>query len=477
MRVAAFVLPVVLALSGAADAQVTDWRQIPKPPLRPFQPQQPVRLVLGNGLVVLLQRDTELPLVRGHARIRGGSREEPASKVGLVTLFGDTWRTGGTESRSGDELDDFLEARAASVETSGGLDSTSISFDCLKDNLDEVFAAFVELIREPAFREDKLLLAKDDLATGIARRNDNAAGIATREARRLVYGPDSPYGRQPEYATLAAVTRTDLVAWHDKYVHPNDMILGVSGDFDLKDMEARIRKAFGSWAKGPTLARPKFEFRNPEPGFYYIAKEDVNQSNIRMVHLGTTRDNPDYYSIEVMNEIFGGGFSSRLFTDIRSKKGLAYGVGGGIGTGFDAPGAFQVGMGTKSETTAAAIDALFEEIDALHKVPPSDDEMWRAKQSILNSFVFSFDSPDKVLAEKMLYEFYGYPSDFLERYRTGIERVTAQDVERVARKYVHREALAVLVVGKAADFDRPLSSFGPVKEIDISIPPPPQEGS
>jgi zinc protease len=474
MRPVRFGLSIALTLGSAvvASSQATDWKQIPKPPLRAFAPQQPQRIVLSNGLVVLLQRDDELPLVHGVARIRGGSREEPAEKAGLVSLYGEAWRTGGTKTRTGDELDDFLEARAASVETSGGMDSTTISFDCLKANLDEVFGIFVELLREPEFREDKIPLAKDELNTGIARRNDNPAGIAAREARKLAYGAESPYARQAEYATVAAVGRADLVGWHERFVHPNNVILGISGDFDTRAMEARLRRTFGSWPKGPAAQRLEAEFKDPKPGVYFVAKDDVNQSNVRFVHLGTTRHNPDYYAIEVMNEVFGGGFSARLFSSIRSKKGLAYSVGGGVGTGFDVPGIFQVGLGTKSETTAAAIDAVYEEIDNLHKVPATDDELRRAKDSILNSFIFRFDSRDKVLGEKMLYEFYGYPADFLERYRAGIEKVTADDVARAARKYVRREAVAVLVVGKAADFDRPLSSFGPVTTIDVTIPSP-----
>jgi zinc protease len=191
------------------------------------------------------------------------------------------------------------------------------------------------------------------------------------------------------------------------------------------------------------------------------------------VELGTRRDNPDYYAISVFNEIFGGSFSSRLVEDVRTKKGLAYHVGGGVGTAFDHPGLFQISMGTKSGSTAAAIEALYEEIDGLKTKPPTEEELKRAKDSILNSFVFEFDSKGKVLQERMNYEFYGYPADFLERYRAGIEKVSLEDVQRVAQKYVHKDQLAVLVVGKAADFDKPLSTFGPVASIDIAIPPPP----
>jgi zinc protease len=420
--------------------------------------------------VIFLQEDHELPLVRGTARIRGGSREEPAAKVGLVSIYGQVWRTGGTKARTGDQLDDELEARGARVETGGGLDSTFASWDCLKESFDEVFATWVGLVRNPEFREDKIPLAKNQLNTGIARRNDDAGQIAGREARKLGYGTDSPYARVAEYATVAAVTRDDLVAWHKTYVHPNNMILGVVGDFDSKAMEAALSKALGSWQRGPAAAKPEIAFREAKPGVYFVQKDDVTQSQIRMVHAGIRRDSPDYFAVEVMNEVFGGGFSARLFSNIRSKKGLAYSVGGGVGASFDHPGLFQLSMGTKSGSTAAAIDALYEEIDNLLKTPATAEELSRARDTILNSFVFNFDTKQEVMAERMLYEFYGYPPDFLERYRAGIEKVTVDDVARVARAHVQRDKLALLVVGKASDFDRPLAGFGPVATLDIAIP-------
>jgi zinc protease len=189
-----------------------------------------------------------------------------------------------------------------------------------------------------------------------------------------------------------------------------------------------------------------------------------------MVDLGIERRNPDYYSVEVMNELFGGGFSSRLFVSIRTRQGLAYSVGGGVSAAFDHLGITHFAMGTKSGSTAAGIDALRKEMDKLINGTVKADELKRAKDSILNSFIFEFDSKEKVLAERMRYEFYGFPPDFLERYRTGIEKVTPADIDRVARKYIHPEKMAVLVVGNAKDFDRDLATFGKVTTIDISIP-------
>ena len=461
---------IALMLPALGRAQARDWREIPKAPLRAFTPQRPTRIALPNGLVIFLQEDHELPLVRGTARIRGGAREEPAEKTGLASVYGQVWRTGGTKARSGDQLDDELEARGARVETGAGLDSTFASWDCLKESFDPVFAVWLDLLRNPEFREDKLPIAKNQLNTGIARRNDDAGQIAARESRKLGYGKDSPYARQPEYATVAAVTRDDLVAWHKATVHPNNLILGVVGDFDSKAMAARLREALGKWPKGPAAPRAETAFQDPKPGVYFVQKDDVTQSQIRMVHLGVRRDSPDYFALEVMNEVLGGGFSARLFSNIRSKKGLAYSVGGGVGSNYDYPGLFSLSMGTKSGSTAAAIDALYEEIDNLTKAPVSAQELARAKDAILNSFVFRFDTKQEVMAERILYEFYGYPPDFLERYRAGIEKVTAEDVARVARAHVHRAKIALLVVGKAQDFDRPLAGFGEVTTLDVTIP-------
>ena len=471
---AAILLAVVcFGFQSQASAQSATWQQIPIPPLPAFKPQQPKRIELSNGMVIFLQEDHELPLIDGTARLRGGSVNEPADKTGLVDLYGEVWRTGGTKSQTGDELDDFLEVRAAKVETGGGPDSTTIDFSCLKGDLEDVFKVFADLMQNPEFRADKLDLAQKEAFDAISRRNDQVGEIAHREAVKLAYGSDNPYARIAEYSTVSAVTRQDLVDWHAKYVHPNNIILGISGDFDSAAMEARLRAAFESWPKGPRLPKNEIKYSPAQPGYYQVPKEDVNQSNIRMVALGTTRDNPDYYAISVFNEAFGGGFSSRLFNDIRTKRGLAYGVGGGVGTNFGHPGIVQIAMGTKSQSTIEAIRAVDEDIDNLAKDPITDQEIQRAKDDILNAFIFRLDSPDKILGERMTYEYYGYPPDWLDKYQAEIQKVTAAEVNRIAAKYLHKDQLAVLVVGNTKEFDKPLSSLGAVKEIDITIPPPP----
>src|SRR5437899_685162 len=443
-RASVILLIFLVAMICGAAAQTAEWQQIKVPPLPAFHPQEPKRVELPNGMVIFLQEDHELPLIDGIARIRGGVRSEPANKVGLVEIYSEVWRTGGTKTQTGDQLDDYLEIRAAKVESGSNVDSTTLSWSSLKTDFDDVFKVFAELLREPEFREDKVDLAQREAFDAISRRNDDVGGIAVRESTKLAYGAQNPYARVPEYATVAAVTRQDLIDWHHTHVHPNNIILGITGDFDSATMEAKLRQAFTGWPKGPAVKKPDIQFQPAQPGYYVVPKEDVNQSAIRMVDLGTTRDNPDYYAIEVFNEAFGGGFSSRLFRDLRTGKGLAYSVGGGIGTAFDHPGIVRLSIGTKSQTTVEALQGLYEEIDNLNKQPISDDEIKRAKDSILNSFVFNFDSPDKVLRERMAYEFYGYPADFLEKYRAGIEKVQTPDVTRAGAKYLHKEKLRVI---------------------------------
>jgi zinc protease len=456
-----------------ATAQVQNFRDIKVPALHVIPAPQAKRIALANGMVIYLMENHELPLISGNARIRGGSRDLPADKAGLVGIYGQAWRTGGTEKQTGDQLDDFLESRAARVETNGGDDSTRVSFNALKGDFDAVFPVFLDVLRNPAFRQEKIDLAKTAANSGISRRNDDAQGILTREALKLGFGANSPYTRQAEYATIASITRDDLLAFHKKFVQPNNIILGLTGDFDSAAMEKKLRAAFESWPKGTAASRTAPAGIDPaKPGLYSIAKSDVTQGYIYFVGRGVQRDTPDYYAITVLNEIFGGGFSGRLMNDIRTARGLAYSVGGGIGMDWDKPGLFRVSMGTKSGTTVEAIGAVKNAINELTTKPFSDAEVADAKETLLNAFVFSRDSKGKVLNQRVELEFYGYPADWYDRYVAGIEKVTPADVERVAKKYVTPNQLAMLVVGNEKDFDKPLSSISAVTPIDITIPEP-----
>jgi zinc protease len=471
------VAQTTAAPATAASHQAQPWKSIPVPPLHVFKPAEPTKFELPNGVTIFLEEDHELPFISGFIRIRGGSRDEPADKVGLVSLYGDTWRTSGSTQATGDALDDTLAAKAASIETSGGGAATSISWSSFATDFDSVFASTMDLLLHPTFQEAKLDLAKRSEISAILRRNDDAGSIAAREAIEIAYGKTNPYGREPEIPTVSAVKLDDLRDWHDKTVAGSNLIVGVIGDFDSKVMEQKLRAAFTPIPRGTELVTAKIDFTEPTPGIYFANKEDVDQSNIYMVGLGTEEDNPDFYALSVMNEVFSGGFGSRVVQDVRTKLGLAYNVGGSFGAAYDHPGLFAVGLGTKSTSTVPAAKATLDEIAKLRTDPPTEDEMRRAKDALLNSFIFRYDSPEKVLGEQVTLAIYGYPSDFLERYRTGVEKVTSADVIRVAQKYVQPEKLAIVVVGNTPEILPPLSGLGKVTTLDTAIPGAPSQDS
>jgi zinc protease len=462
-----------VSLSAFAQQQDKPWDKIPTPKLHEFKPQNPKKIVLKNGIVIFLQEDHELPFVSGYVLIPGGSRDEDPAKTGLVSLYGQAWRNSGTEKLDGDAMDDLLEAKAASINTGGSEDSTSLSWDSLKGDSDQVFDLAMELLLHPKFRPEKLQLAQQQDATGITRRNDDASGIASREAERLVYGTTGPYGRQPELATIGAVTVKDIEAWHDKTIG-GKLLFAVSGDFDPAAMEAKLRKALEPLPAVKVAPARHDEFSSPKQAIYFINKDDVNQSNIDIVGLGTDRHNPDLATLVVMNEIFGGGFGSRLFQKIRTEMGLAYAVGGSYGLTWDHPGLFRIVVSTKSASTVDATKAVLTEVEKLRTMPFTDVELKRAKEQILNSFLFRYDTRDKVLNARVLLEYYGYPENYLETYKAGVEKVTTADLERVAKKYIDPAKLDVLVVGNEKEIQPSLDTvgLGTPKSIDITIPMP-----
>jgi zinc protease len=204
----------------------------------------------------------------------------------------------------------------------------------------------------------------------------------------------------------------------------------------------------------------------------FVNKEDVNQSNVEIVALGTDRRNPDVPTLAVMNDILGGGFASRLFQKVRTELGLAYAVGGGYGFAYDHPALFQVMVLTKSPSTVEATKAALTEIAGLNTKPFTEVELNRAKDDILNSFLFRYDTKDKVLAERVRLEFYGYPSDYLETYEAAIKKVTVADLTAAAKKYIHPDQLAILVVGNGPEIKPGLDelNLGTVHVVDITIP-------
>ncbi len=444
------------------------------PPLAPLRIPHVEEYTLANGMRVYLLENHELPLVNGLALVRTGNLFDPADKVGLATLTGLVMRTGGTAARSGDQLDEDLENIAAAVESSIEETSGEVSFSALSENADKVLSVFHDVLTQPAFRQERFDLAKSQLRDEIARRNDDPEAIAGREFNNIVYGKDTPYGCQIEYATLARIQREDLVAFHRRYFFPANILLAVYGDFSTPAMKQKLEALFGGWNDRQDAVPPFPAVRDvPRPGVYLAVKEDVNQTVFSLGQLGGVLRDKNDPALEIMADILGGGFSSRLFKRVRTQLGYAYGIGAEWAAAYDHPGLFEIEGSTKSGTTTEAIDVARQEVDRIRASEVGDQELETAKETSLNGFVFHFDTPGKTLSRVLRYRYYGYPDDFIFGYQKALGAVTKADVLRVAKEYLHPEAFTVVAVGNPKDFGKPLSALGlPVHPLDLTIPPP-----
>ena len=475
-------LLLVALVAGPAQAQEIgtsdyDVENLTYPELGEIDTPEPRRIELDNGLVIFLLEDDELPLISASARVGTGSVYEPAEMVGLASVTGTVMRTGGTAAMSADSINQVLERLGASVESGIGSTSGSVSMSTLSEHVDRVLPIFADVLRQPAFAQDKIDLAKNQRKSAIARRNDNAPSIAAREMDKLIYGADSPYARTTEYYTIDRIERDNVVDFHETYFHPNNTILSVWGDFDADAMEERLREAFGDWQPAEDFERPM----PPAPtatrarSVNLVQKDDVTQSSVRMGHIGELRrDSEDYPAAQVMSRVLGAAFTGRLFRNLRTDQGLAYATGGVYSAGYTGPRAFFALVRTQNSSTVEAAQGMIDNVRSMQTDAPTAEEVNRAKDSYLNSFVFNFDTESEILGRQMTYEYYGYPSDFLEQTRRGIQDVTPDDVYRVAQQYLHPDESHILVVGRQEDFDQDLSVLtadgGTVNEIDISIP-------
>jgi zinc protease len=439
---------------------------------------------LSNGMRVYLLEDHELPLVSGSAMIRTGSRLEPSEKTGLASIVGDVMRSGGTLVHPADELNQLLEQRAAAVETSIDVANGSAGFSALSEDLPDVMQLFAEVLRQPAFPSDRIELVKNQWRGSIARRNDDSGEIANREFQKLIYGGDSPYARTVEYSTLDNIARADVLNFYRQTIQPQNVLLGITGDFDSATIRPLIEQAFGDWQAPEDIQTQLVSARTTsvqevaqvrQGGVFLVDQPQLTQSNVQMGHLGGQLNQEGYPALSVMNEVLNG-LGGKLVNEVRSRQGLAYSVYALWSPRFDYPGLFIGGGQTRSEATVPFIQSTKEQIQAIRTTPVSEEQLNRAKNSVLNGFIFNFQTPSQVLARVMRYDYYGYPQDFIFQYQRAVEATTTDDVLRAAQANLKPENLVTLVVGNAAQINPPLTSLSPnteVTQIDVSISPPP----
>lgn len=461
-------LATAITSAYAVDQSTANPRTMKFPELN-FQIPAAERVVLECGMPVYLLRDTELPIINMTAMVRVGSVYEPAVKSGLSGILGNVMRSGGAGGLTPEKMDDELEFMASAVESSIGSDMGTVSLTALKKNFSRTLRIFSDVLLRPDFSEDRLTIARRQAIEGLRRQNDDPKEIAGREINRAIYA-GHPLGEVTTFESINSITRQDVVDFHRRFYRLDNMILSVSGDFDRTVLLKELNSVFKPEIQRGALAVPNI----PQPeqlfkGEVLYGKKDVNQTVIRMGHLGLTKDTPDIYAVRLLDYILGGSFTSRLTIEIRTNQGLAYNVGSHFDIGRRFTGSFIAETETKAESSGKAITLMKHIIADLTKEPVSDAELNAAREYMINSFMFGFTSPASIVTQRARLEYYGYPDGYLERYRDNIAKVTKTDILNAARKYLHPDSFKLVVIGDAAKFDTPLSQFGTVRELDLKL--------
>lgn len=465
---------ILLLASGSvtysADFKVEDPRAMQFEPVE-FSPPEPERVVLDNGLVVYLLEDHELPLVTITATMRTGGWLDPADKVGLAAMTGTVMRTGGGGGLSAEQVDAELEQFAGDIHIGIGRQSGSASLDVLSKDLNRGLEIFAGLIRSPAFEPARLEVAKLQAIEGIRRRQDSPGSIVSREFTKALYGADHPTARESSVDSIKRLTRQDLIAFHRATIHPNGMLLGVTGDFAKDEMLASLRKVFGDWQKGaaPELKIPDVSEADQSRSVVRFVNKDTSQTHLRVGHLSIKESDPDYVALAIVNDILGGSsFRSRLFNDVRTKRGLAYSVGSRLSTGMHDQGVWLMRAETKLTSTQDVIERFVANMERMREEPVTDAELAEAKEAYVNSFVFSFSSPSAIVSRLIELEYDGLPKDFLQQLRAEVIKLTKEEVLAAAKKHLHPDRLKIIAVGSGDALAKSLATFGDVKEIKLS---------
>ena len=451
---AAVLALVMLTLSPATlmgQSQIPAHPRDLKYPTLTYTPptRDQYRHVLSNGTVAYLVEDHDLPLVNVSALIRTGSYLDPAGKEGLAALTGSQMRIGGTTSKTAEEFDEAADFLAANISSNIGTTQGSATINLLAKDLDQGLSLYFDMLRNPRFQDDRIKLAKSQLLQTMERRNDSTDAIEGREWARLIYGTDHFTTKPTTKASIEVITREDMLAFHQKYYQPAGIIFAVSGDFNTKEMLAKLEASTKGWPSNKMAVPPVPKPLNTiVPGVYAVHKADVNQGRVSIGHVGALRDSPDAYALDMMNEILGGGgFTSRITSRVRSDEGLAYSAGSNFGLGVYYPGIFRAAFQSKNPTTSQAIEIIMEEINRVRTTKVSAEELETAKNSAIEIFPRTFSTAAQVAGTFAQDEYTKRPADYWATYRDRIRAVTADDIQRVAQKYLQPDKLVILVVG------------------------------
>ncbi|MEJ2719896.1 MAG: pitrilysin family protein [bacterium] len=447
-----------------------------------YTPPKPgdYRHSLKCGAAVYVAENTEVPTFDLTIFVRTGSMYEPVEKAGLADMTGYLMRNGGVEGMTAKELDERIAYLAGEISVDIGGSRGRAHLFCLSKDIDEGLELFGKVLRTPTFDQDALDRYRKDVLSELEQRNASTADIENREWQFLMYGDHpctNPYRRTEQ--SVNGITREDLAAFHKEYFFPKNFVVAVSGDFKTKDIIDKLNKLFAGWPDHElTLAAIPEQVPDPKPGVYMIAKEDVNQSRIRLGHIGVRRDIPDQYALVVMNDILGGGgFTSRIVRRVRSDEGLAYSAGSVFERPVQYPGTFRAWFQTKHATAAFGTRLIVDEINRIRTEKCDAEVIENSKASFVSDVVNPFSSKNNIVNTFADDQYTGRPDTYWQEYTKNIEAVTPDDVLAVAKKYLHPDKLVFLIVGDPVAVEQgsdkhedQISDFGEVTILPMRDP-------
>lgn len=462
-----FSFVLLSACVGSGGQSLPSPDQLQFPPLH-FEFPEVQKQQLSNGIRLYVKEDHELPLVDLSLLVGGGSIDDPVSKVGLSQLFAAAMESGGAGDLSPAALEAELEKMAAVLNVSSSSYSYRIDLSLRQQDLQRGLEILAMLLRQPRFDSQRLELARQQMLEGIRRQNDDPGAIASRLLGEAVF-PGHPFGRVPTTATVQAISRADLLTLHQRWFHPGNLWIAVSGDVNQDQLVELLNQNFADWSPEKVVSPQPPPLPASTPARILVAEKDIPQTTILMGEQGISKDNPDMFPLRVANYILGGGgFNSRLMREIRSNRGLAYSVYSYFDIGRRLPELFIASSETKTSSTTEVVGLMRREIAKFISQPVSQAELELAKQSLINSFVFAFTDTHSVVSRRMILDFYDYPEGYLETYQKRIAAVTVADVQRVAAQYLHPGKMKIVLVGDSPAFLDNLQQFElPVEQVDL----------
>ncbi len=423
------------------------------PAAETFASLRPIERTLPNGLRLLLLERHNVPSVSLSLRLPTGYYDEPAAQAGVANLCGRTLLEG-AGTRTAREISEALETAGAELVVDVGGPTTSVSLRCLSEHVPGLLPVFADVLRRPRFPADRVDLEKRRLTTEMRASEEEAAVQAARAFDRAIYG-DHPAGRPSEgtVATVTPLTAVELAAWHAEAFRPRGAVLVAVGDFQSAELISQLQALLADWESAPRSAGPN----PPSPKRQAVAATlriplDRTQSLVYMGHLGVRRGDPDYVTLLVLDTILGqgagGGFTARIPYQVRDVQGLAYSVGGGVATGADVvPGTFLITLGTEPSRVSRAIAAVMVELRRIRETLVTPDELRRAVNYLVDSYVFSFQTNDQVVAYLQRTDRFGLGPDYRRRFAGEVRSVTAAAVKRCAQRTIDPGRLTIVIAG------------------------------